>query len=98
MYSDVVRLYTPRYYVYESVGVLISKVSVQFISDRSMGPFHDCTLDVRVPAHVKIDALLLQHVLKRYVQKFFEPIRLCRLRTVLEYLGSIRKNMNFDVT
>ena len=65
-----------------------------------MGQFHDCALDVRVPAHVKVNALAL-HVLKLSVKKVFAPI-LCtqtfRLLTGLEYLGSLRTDLNADVT
>ena len=55
-----------------------------------MNPFHDGTLDVRIPADVKIYAIALQHALKGSVQKLFTPT-VCthngRLRTGLEYLG-----------
>ena len=41
-----------------------------------MNPFHDSAIQVEFPAHVKMDAFSLQHVLKWSVWKFHSPIRL----------------------
>ena len=63
------------YHIDESISV-IRKVSVQFISECPMSPFHAWAFIVRVPTHMELNAFALQHVLKRPVQKFFSPFRL----------------------
>ena len=58
-----------------------------------MRPFHDGAFLVGVPSHVELDALTLQHALKRFVQKFVSPIRLYPYRPPayrLRVFGSLR--------
>ena len=61
MDSGVVRLYKLRQHVDITVRVLIRKVLVDSILDRPVCPFHDGALDVRILAHLKLDALAFQH-------------------------------------
>ena len=87
----------------ESISVLISKVSVQFISECLMSLLHDCAFHFGVLAHVEPNAFALQHVLKRSVRKLVFSIRLHpdrrrRLRIGLEYFVSLRTDPNAEVT
>ena len=76
MYRVVGHFYKRLYHIDESVSVLISKVSVQFILECSMSPFHECAFHVGVLANVELNAFTLQHSLKRSFQNSLSTIRL----------------------